>query len=194
MPDTIITHADTPSLTLLQQALQGAPHLLALLPARIRTVDQEQIHIAALARINLGHAIHALAVTLLHAARRREDLGRQKHLVPPNAGLPHRFPHFDLVAVVLCRVDVTVAVPEGVQARGHTGGGWGLVDAETEAGDLDGGVGQGQEVGKSEFDGRGHAGGVVVSFGFGAAFVGDLVFGGKGVVDGMEMSEVKLVR
>ena len=60
-----------------------------------------------------------------------------------DAGLPDRVADLGFVAVVLRRVDVAVAVLEGVQAGGDAGGGRGLVDAEAEAGDLDRGIGEG---------------------------------------------------
>ena len=91
---------------------------------------------------------------------------------------------------------MTVAKLESSEARVDAGGGGRLVDTEAEAGNLDGGVREGEEVSEGEFGGGGGGGHVwfggwrvVVFFCGGFAFGGGLVFGGEELMVGVEMSE-----
>ena len=141
----IITHPDALRPPLLIQPLQRQPHLLPLRAPAVWTVYQEQIHIPipTITTINLPHALHTLPVALLHAARRSEDLGRGEDLASRQSGFADGRAHFGLVGVELSGVDVAVAGGEGGQAGLDAEVGWGLVDAETEARDGEGGVGEG---------------------------------------------------
>ena len=193
VPHPVVTHPDAARLALLQQALQRAPHLLPLARTPAGRVDEEEVDEAARARVQLRHAVRASPVRLLRAARRREDLGCEEDVLPPETGFPHRGADLGLVLVVLRRVDVAVAVPQRVQARGHAHALGGQVDPEAEAGDPHGGVREREHVRDGEFGGHGvgGAGGWVlwgvVGFGSSAAFEGGLEGGGEGFVVGRDL-------
>ena len=72
----------------------------------------------------------------------------------------HRFADFDFVEVVLCRIDVAVAVLKGRQARVYADVGGGLVDAKAQAGDFNSGIGKREAISEG---GRGcrHGGGLI---------------------------------
>ena len=146
MPDAIIANPNTLRLPLIHQLLQRLPHLLPRRRPPTRTVNQKQIHIPLLA-VDLGHALPTLPVRGVGAAARGEDLGRDEDVFARDAGLADGVPDFGFVLVVLRRVDVAVAGAQGGQARFRALRAVRLVDAEAEAGDPDGAVGEGEEVG-----------------------------------------------
>lgn len=146
MPDTIIANPDTLRLPLIHHLLQRLPHLLPCRGPPARTVNQKQIHIPPLA-VDLRHALPTLPVRGLGAAARGQDLGGDEDVLARDAGLADGVADFGFVLVVLRRVDVTVAGAQGGQARFGALRAVRLVDAEAEAGDLDGAVGEGEEVG-----------------------------------------------
>lgn len=87
---------------------------------------------------------------------------------------------------------MTVASFESCKARLDADVGRRLVDAETEAGNLDGGVGEREEVCDGELGG-GHIGlgiGSVVCFSFRSAFVCRLELGGQRLVVRMDVSAI----
>lgn len=122
-------------------------------------MNQKQIHVPVLA-VDLSHALATLAVRRVGAAARGQDLGRDEDVFARDAGLADRLADFGLVLVELRRVDVAVAGAEGRQARLDALAAVRSVDAETEARDLDGAVGEGEEVGEGHFSGGGHGGGL----------------------------------
>lgn len=89
---------------------------------------------------------------------------------------------------------MTVSGLEGCEAGIYADVGRRLVDAETEAGNFDSGVGEREEVCEGEFGGR-HGGlgvglGAVECFRVCFAFVRCLVLGGQRAVVGMDVSTV----
>ena len=88
------------------------------------------------------YAIQTLLVRLFRIATSAQDFGREESLIAWYARLPRRFTHFRLIAVELRGVYVTVSRFEGCEAGVDADVGRRLVDAETEAGNLDRGVGE----------------------------------------------------
>lgn len=85
---------------------------------------------------------------------------------------------------------MTVSRLEGCEAGVYADVGRGLIDAKTEAGNLDRRVGERKEVGEGELGGR-HSGlgvRVVVFFSFCSAFVGRLELGGQWPMVRMDVS------
>lgn len=88
---------------------------------------------------------------------------------------------------------MTVSRLEGCEAGIYAYVGRGLIDAETEAGNLDCGVMERKEVGECELGGRhgGYGVGVIVVFvNFCSSFFGGLELGRQGPVVGMDVSRV----
>lgn len=108
-----VTHPDTARLALDVQALQALPQLPPLGRRAHRRVDQKQIDVSFLARIQRLDAAQAALVAALHAALRGQDLGRDEELGARNARGAHCGADGGFVAVVLRRVDVPVASGEG---------------------------------------------------------------------------------
>lgn len=108
-------------------------------------MNQEQIHISPRPP-NLLHTRQQFVIRPLDAARGTEDLGRYEDLGAREPGLLDCGADLLFVRVELGCVDVAVAGLEGSEAGLHALGVGGAVDAEAEAGELGGGVGEGQEV------------------------------------------------
>lgn len=110
-------------------------------------MDQELIDVAVLPGIDLAHAVQTLLVGFLDAARRGEDLGRDKDGGAWEVRGRQGRADLRFVAVELRRVDVSVARGQGREARLFAGVGGGEVDAKAEAGDLGRGGVEGQRRG-----------------------------------------------
>lgn len=145
MPHPKITNPDTPRPPLLPQPLQCLPQNPPPCHPRPRTMNQEQIHIPTRAP-NLLHTRQQLVIRRLGAPRWTEDLGRCEDLGAREPGLLDCGADLLFVRVELGCVDVAVTGLEGSEAGLHALGVGGAVDAEPEAGDLGGGVGEGEEI------------------------------------------------
>lgn len=116
MPHPKITNTNRPRPLLLIQPLQRPPHLLSRRRPSAGRMNQKQIHIPFLPANQL-HAVKALLIRFLGAARRGKYLGGEEDLVARDSGLAHGVAHLRFVGVELRAVDVTVADFE----RGETG-------------------------------------------------------------------------
>lgn len=182
-----IAHADGARLAVGVQPLQRLPHLLPVFSSAVRAVDQEEVHVAVVPRVDGRDAVEAFRVRLVDGAGRGEDFGGEEDFAARDAGLAHRFAHLALVLVELRRVDVAVAGAQGGEAGGDADVGRGAVDAEAEAGHGVRGVEDGDGGLQGELCGGGHGvggGGVFTVVGFcgGAALICCLVFGWEGLV------------
>lgn len=78
-------------------------------------MDQEQIHVCTRAP-DLLNALKDLIVGSFDRARGAEDLRRRKDLFTGETALAQCFTDFTFVTVELCRVDMSVAHFQGLQA------------------------------------------------------------------------------
>ena len=140
-----VTNTNTLRLTLFQQPLQCLPQLLPTRRPRPGTVNQEQIHISILTP-NLLNTPQHLLIRSIRRTSGAQDFSGREDLTPRNPGFLNRLADFCFVCVELRRVDVSVSVLQGCLGGLDTLSGWGAIDAETETGDLDWGVREGEEV------------------------------------------------
>lgn len=95
-------------------------------------MDQEQINKAIVIAGNLPHAAKQLLIRRLGRPAGAHDLGGDEDFIAGEAGFSHRGAGFALVGVELRRVDVAIASPERLQARGHAFVLRRTVDAESQ--------------------------------------------------------------
>ena len=127
----IVADADALRFTLLVHPLQGQPHLLPRGLARIRAVNQEQIHVPRL-RIQLLDALDTLGIAPLYRPSSGEDLGGQKDVLARNPRLLDSKADLGLIGVELRRIDMSISALQSGETRLHTHVCWGLVDAEAQ--------------------------------------------------------------
>jgi hypothetical protein len=114
--DTVVADTNIPHLAFLLCLLQGLPHQLPSLFTPIRTVNEEQVRIAALPS-ELFDTLGNLLVCRLNVLFRAKDLGRDINLLSWKLAFSQRAPDFSLIRVVLSGIDVPVACLEGLFAR-----------------------------------------------------------------------------
>lgn len=147
MLHTVIAHTNSLSLALGMQFLQRLPQLLSPGRSRARAVNQEQINITARST-DLLHAGQQLVVGLLGRAGGAQDLGSDEDFVAGDAGRAQGLADFAFIAVELRGVDVSVSHFQGLEGGLDALGGRRTVDTEAEARNADGGVGEGQAIGR----------------------------------------------
>lgn len=137
MLDTEVTDANAFRLALSVKTLQSLPHLLHLLSPAARAVDHKQINITPL-RIHLLDTLDAFPVAILDRPRWNEDLGGDEDVLAGQTRLLQRLADLGLILVELGAVDVSVAGFQCDLAGLDALVAEGLVDAESELGQLDG--------------------------------------------------------
>ena len=187
-----IANPNTLDFALTLQLLQCLIYLFHSSRPSTGRMYEKEINIT-LIPVDLVHAIQAFLVGPLRTATGAQNFGGEEEFVARYAGLSRRFTHFRLILVILSGVYVAVSGLEGCEARLDAEVGGGLIDAKTKAGNLDGGVGEREEICQGEFGGR-HGGGglgIVICFSVCSAFICGLELGGQRLVVRMDMSAMR---